>query len=136
MVLLGLANSRMKDYFDVAFLATRFPFEGSELARAIGATFERRQTPLPEQMPIGIADQFAEDALKRSQWIGFVRRVRGDAGTLFEAVQRVRALVWPAVLATRQAQPFTETWSRDGWQSADGGLGMWDPAMQAWKSRR
>lgn len=42
MVALGRANSRMKDFYDIWLLATRFPFEGDRLERAIKATFERR----------------------------------------------------------------------------------------------
>ena len=61
MVTLGTANSRMKDYFDIAFLAERFPFQGSELARAISATFSRRETRIPSELPIGLTDHFALD---------------------------------------------------------------------------
>jgi predicted nucleotidyltransferase component of viral defense system len=47
MVQLGMANSRMKDFYDVAVLARDFDFDGALLARAMRATFERRKTPLP-----------------------------------------------------------------------------------------
>ena len=47
MVQLGLANSRMKDFFDVVVMARMFQFDGRELADAMRATFERRGTPLP-----------------------------------------------------------------------------------------
>lgn len=43
MVELGLANSRMKDYYDLWFLSTEFPFDGTVLANAVRATFNRRQ---------------------------------------------------------------------------------------------
>ena len=49
MVQRGLANSRMKDFYDLAVLARTFAFEGEVLARAIGATFERRGTPCPRR---------------------------------------------------------------------------------------
>jgi hypothetical protein len=48
MVQLGMANSRMKDFFDIVFLSRTFDFDGDLLARAIRATFERRRTALPE----------------------------------------------------------------------------------------
>jgi hypothetical protein len=41
---LGMLNSRMKDFFDVWFLASTFPFELNVLAQAMRATFERRGT--------------------------------------------------------------------------------------------
>src|SRR5579884_2409668 len=47
MVTIGLDNSRMKDFYDLWALSRRFEFERSVLARAIGATFRRRNTGLP-----------------------------------------------------------------------------------------
>jgi len=48
MVSLGMVNTRLKDFFDLWAIAGTFAFDGAVLARAIHATFERRQTPLPE----------------------------------------------------------------------------------------
>ena len=47
MVVLGIANSRMKDFYDIAHLAGHFAFDGSLLSEAIRATFERRRTSIP-----------------------------------------------------------------------------------------
>jgi hypothetical protein len=47
MVALGLANSRLKDFYDVGVLIRSYKFEGDALARAIKATFERRKTEIP-----------------------------------------------------------------------------------------
>jgi hypothetical protein len=52
MAMLGIVNSRMKDFYDLWTLARQFEFSGPVLSAAIRATFERRQTPLPEQLPI------------------------------------------------------------------------------------
>lgn len=46
MVVLGEANSRMRDFFDIRTLAQREPFEGILLARAIRETLSRRQTEI------------------------------------------------------------------------------------------
>lgn len=87
MVQRGLANSRMKDFYDLAVLARTFAFEGEVLARAIGATFERRGTPLPTAPPVALTAEFAEDGTKGIQWRAFVRKsgVEG-AGNLAEVV--------------------------------------------------
>src|ERR1019366_7169123 len=74
MVHLGIANSRMKDFFDVWFLAQNFPFEGRGLSEAIRATFVRRGTPIPEAPPVALTAVFATDASKAAQWKGFVTR--------------------------------------------------------------
>jgi hypothetical protein len=51
MVKLGMANSRMKDFYDLWVLARRFEFESGILAAAIQATFETRRTALPKSSP-------------------------------------------------------------------------------------
>jgi len=56
MVRLALANSRMKDFFDIWRLAMSRPFDGETFRLAISATFERRQTPLPS-----LTDEFGAD---------------------------------------------------------------------------
>jgi len=49
LVQLGLANSRMKDFYDLVVLSRMFEFDGELLTRAIRATFERRSTPVPRR---------------------------------------------------------------------------------------
>ena len=48
MVVLGRANSRMKDYFDFWMLSQSFEFERSRLARTISSTIAQRRTAIPE----------------------------------------------------------------------------------------
>lgn len=115
MVELGLANSRMKDYFDIAFLASRFPFQGAELSHAISSTFSRRETPIPSELPIGLTEHFALDEQKRTQWAQFVRRVHGSSGTLRDAVTLARNFVWPATQAAAIGQLFVADWVTGDW---------------------
>ena len=68
MVILGQANSRMKDFFDLAEIARRTELDGATLAAAIAATFARRQTNLPTERPLALTKQFSEDAAKLRQW--------------------------------------------------------------------
>lgn len=49
VVVLGIANSRMKDFYDLYMLARDFSFNGNTLVRAIKATFERRKTGIPKE---------------------------------------------------------------------------------------
>lgn len=50
MVDLGMANSRMKDFYDLWYLSEHFGFEGEPLAEALRRTFEQRRTPLPTEV--------------------------------------------------------------------------------------
>jgi hypothetical protein len=85
LVSLGMANSRLKDFYDLWLIAQTFEFAQSTLAEAVRRTFERRGTTLPTDMPIGLSDEFvtAWDA----QWRSFLARDRmAGAPTAFAAV--------------------------------------------------
>lgn len=56
LVDLGMTNSRLKDFYDLYFLIKNFSFENEILINAINATFERRKTEIPKQMPIALTD--------------------------------------------------------------------------------
>lgn len=99
MVKFGLANSRLKDYYDVwALLATR-QFDVARLSGAITATFERRGTALPTATPDALTLAFAADAARKSQWLAFMQNVEREAPSLdivvAELGMRLMALVAP-----------------------------------------
>lgn len=71
---LGIANSRMKDFFDLWVLTRNCELDTSILSRAIGATFARRGTALPTGTPVGLSDEFAANQTKQTQWRVFTAR--------------------------------------------------------------
>ena len=74
MVMLGIANSRMKDFFDLWVLARSFAFAGPVLADAIRATFARRKTPVPAAPPLALTSEFGTDKAKVTQWKAFLKK--------------------------------------------------------------
>lgn len=88
--LLGMANTRMKDYFDLWVLLTEGALESTELRRAIDATFARRQLQVPDTTPSGLSDAFAQDAVKTAQWIAFLKKNRLQALNLVDVVTLLR----------------------------------------------
>lgn len=58
---LGIANSRMKDYFDLWILAQHTDFDGDTLRQSIRTTFDRRKTALAGEIPFGLTDAFAQE---------------------------------------------------------------------------
>lgn len=98
MVKLGIANTRMKDFHDVWFLAHRFEFDGPTLRKAIEATFARRQTNLT-QSPEAFTDAFANDPTKQAQWAGFLRRngLTGITDQFSEVVAVIRKFIEPVL---------------------------------------
>lgn len=117
MVMLGQANSRMKDFYDIAVIARRTELDGATLAAAIAATFARRQTALPNERPLALTQQFSEDTAKLRQWQAFLNKSRITAGNLADTIALLDLLLWPPtavatanIQATTTWHPETERW--------------------------
>lgn len=116
LVKLGLANSRMKDFFDIVVMARMFPFDGAELARAIRSTFERRGTALPNGLPIGLTEEFAVDKMKLTQWTGFVRRAGAaiEMKDLASVVREARDFLVEPLAAAGAGELWGSRWEPPG----------------------
>ena len=99
MVAVGRANSRMKELYDVWLLSQSFRFDDDRLARAIAATFERRGTPIPAEIPDSLTQAFAEDEQKRGQWSAFLDNVALDPGSLAHVIATIAEFVVPHAIA-------------------------------------
>jgi predicted nucleotidyltransferase component of viral defense system len=97
---LGLANTRMKDFYDIWLLSETFDFGDDRLARAIRATFDRRGTAVPQEPPDGLTDKFGNDALKVRQWEAFKRDLGADPGALAAVCATLRDFLMPHARAT------------------------------------
>lgn len=118
-VSLGMLNSRMKDFFDLWVLAKSFPFEGVVLANAVAATFTRRGTALPTDLPVALTADFSGDALKQSQWRAFLQRT-----TLAIAPEPLPELI--AFIATFAKPLLGDQTASADWRWQPGG--PWRPA--------
>ena len=90
MVILGRANSRMKDYYDIWMLMNTVELEPERLRQAIAATFERRNTAVPLAVPDGLSDAFAEDPGKLRQWEAFARNLSAPTPEFRAIVAQLR----------------------------------------------
>ncbi len=115
IVQLGTTNSRMKDFYDLGVLARRFEFDGALLVRAIRATFGRRKTPLPVDLPTGLTSAFAADPGKAMQWTAFVRKSgANDAADLRATIATIVAFAEAPLAAAARESPFVCHWTRGG----------------------
>ncbi len=99
MVALGRVNSRMKDFYDIWLLSQSFPFDDDRLARAIAATFERRETAVPVDRPDTLTPAFAEDKQKQRQWNAILDNVALRPGSLPEVIEGVAGFIMPHAIA-------------------------------------
>ena len=106
MVVLGRTNSRMKDFYDIWILSNSFAFSDDKLPRAIAATFARRGTPIPVDLPDALTPAFAADEQKQQQWRAFVEDVALDPGDLANVIEDIAAFLMPqAALADKGDAP-------------------------------
>lgn len=96
IALLGMTNSRLKDYFDLAVLLAREPLTPHGLAQAIQATFERRGMAVPQALPVGLTDEFAHDASRQAMWLTFLKRNELPPVPLPVVVSQLRVALVPA----------------------------------------
>lgn len=115
IVKLGMANSRMKDYYDLWLIAATFTFDGQVLTRAFVATFERRRTGLPSNGPVGLTDEFAQAADNVKRWRGFLEANGLDDAPkeLPRVVDAVGNLILPPLRAAAARSLFEQRWSPD-----------------------
>jgi len=88
--LLGMLNTRLKDYFDLWVLSAEENPAPAELRCAVEATFSRRNLAIPTGFPIGLSDTFAQDADKQKQWAAFLKKNRLDSLDLVQVVATLR----------------------------------------------
>lgn len=118
---LGERNNRLKDYFDLWFLAAHFEFDGDILGRALQATFKRRGKALPVVVPPGLSGRFATK--NEAQWKTFIQKATPTAAPkhMKEASALVRRLLLPVVEHLHEGKLMNSTWKRkSGWQQNSG----------------
>jgi len=85
IVNLNYQTSRMKDFFDLAFLLNSQPFDPVTLGQAIRTTFTNRQTRIDDIRQI-FSEEFISDARLQKQWNAFLRRQKIETGQSFRSV--------------------------------------------------
>jgi len=106
IALLGMTNSRVKDYLDLWVMLDRESLNMNTLAQAISATFTRRDMAVPTELPMGLSDEFAADPSRQALWAAFIRKNDLAMIPLADVVTRIRSALEPAMgLAARTPKP-------------------------------
>jgi hypothetical protein len=105
IVVLGMVNSRLKDYLDLVVIMEREALDEPTLALAIAATFQRRGTALPNAPPVGLSDEFALDPTRIALWQSLLKKNDIVHRPLVDVVKVLRVALWPAVVQAGALQP-------------------------------
>jgi len=116
MVNLGMANTRMKDYYDIWYLIGRFEFKGKTVCQAIQATFDARDTPIPTNTPLGLSEEFGNDPEKNKQWNAFLNRTGLDVNgqSLVQVVEHLKGFLMPPTEGLATDKKFIGKWRAGG----------------------
>lgn len=103
IALLGMVNSRLKDYLDLYVLLSHEQLNQQILATAIQATFDRRNMAVPEKLLVGLTDEFANDSSREFMWNAFLRKNDLDKKPLTEVITVIRNLIQEPFYMAKQA---------------------------------
>ncbi len=127
MVVLDMANTRLKDFWDIYMLAQTQTFDGAMVAQAVASTFARRRTSLPTSLPIALTPAFSELLIKQTQWVSYLKkssRIQGEIPTLADAAVVIAGFLMPVVDRLTSAQSIAATWHPGGPWIDESGLSI------------
>ena len=115
LVKLNILTSRMKDIYDILFLASHQPFGMHLLHKAIVKTFNRRGTPIEERRSI-FTREFKSSKEKQTQWTAFLKRSRLESYRTFdEAINRLELFLEPACSQKLFSSGDQFRWNPEKW---------------------
>lgn len=120
MVVLGMQNSRMRDFYDLRVIGRQFSFDGATLVKAVRATFSRRNTDMPVTLPIALSEEFRTDVYKINQWNAFLKRSQLEMANieLSELIDELRTFLVPVLNAAIDEKTFSGVWPNGGpWEA-------------------
>jgi len=119
MVVLGDRSSRIKDFFDLQYLASHFEYDRATVTEAVRRTFARRRTPVPEERPIGLTREYWDNPSRPAQLRAFARRARIEMpeGFADECARLLEGFLCPVLEDVGTGKSSAATWPPGGpWQ--------------------
>lgn len=115
MVILGEANSRMKDFYDVYVLTQKYSFSAEAIRSALATTFRNRKTDLPQTTASIFDKRFYEEPARFKFWQRFLDRVEASEvrPSFVEVGTRIKAFFEPMVSSVNPQQ-VPKTWGPAG----------------------
>ena len=102
-------SSRMKDYYDIYYLANKFDFDGATLTEALKKTFENRG----HSFTVEQFDQvmgFADDAAMQKKWKAFTRKIDTKTDDYSIVLKTIKAFLIKPFTASVDAIEYPEQW--------------------------
>ena len=102
-------SSRMKDYYDIYYIANKFDFDGKVLTEALKKTFVNREhsfTVEQFEQVIGFAD---DDAMQK-KWKAFVRKIDAKTADYSTVLNTIKVFLAEPFSAAIEGKDFGKQW--------------------------
>ncbi|MCI8518120.1 MAG: nucleotidyl transferase AbiEii/AbiGii toxin family protein, partial [Hungatella sp.] len=110
-------SSRMKDYYDIYYIANKFDFDGATLTEALRKTFENRgHTFTVEQFELVMA--FDNDEAMQKKWKAFVRKIDTKIDDFSTVLKTIKTFLSEPFIAAMEYKELAKQWSvrNGGWR--------------------
>lgn len=109
-------SSRMKDYYDIFYLANKFDFAGAVLTEALKSTFENRGHPFTLEQFDRVMTFGSNEAMQK-KWKAFCRKVDIKIEDFGDVLKIMQAFLQSPFAAAVAGKSFTDCWSAQtgGW---------------------
>ena len=103
-------SSRMKDYYDIYYLANKFDFDGATLTKALKKTFENRGHSFTVEQFEQVMS-FADDSAMQKKWKAFVRKINTKTDDYSTVLKTIQNFLEQPFIAAVGGKTLTEKWS-------------------------
>ena len=103
-------SSRMKDYYDIYYLANKFDFDGAMLTEALKKTFENRGHSFTVEQFEQVMS-FADDSAMQKKWKAFVRKINTKTDDYSTVLKTIQNFLGQPFIAAVGGKTLTEKWS-------------------------
>lgn len=103
-------SSRMKDYYDIYYLANRFDFNGATLTEAIKKTFANRNHAFSVEQFEQIMTYDADDGMQK-KWKSFTRKIDTKTEDFKTVLDTIKDFLAKPFKAAIEGNEYTGRWS-------------------------
>ncbi|MCX4340885.1 MAG: nucleotidyl transferase AbiEii/AbiGii toxin family protein [Lachnospiraceae bacterium] len=103
-------SSRMKDYYDIFYLANKFDFDGKVLTEALRKTFVNREHNFTAEQFEQVMG-FDDDVAMQKKWKAFVRKIETKTDDYSTILKTLKVFLTKPFTAAVVGKEFTEKWS-------------------------
>lgn len=109
-------SSRMKDYYDIYYLAMHFEFDSDTLTEAMRKTFENRNHHFTMEQ-FNQVMSFGDNESMQKKWQAFVRKIDTKTDDYGTVLKTIKAFLTEPFAATVENKTFTDNWTvqNDEW---------------------